>query len=408
MTLRNPTAWAGRTVCRLLPIAAIVVFAPAGAAAQDGGGGAQTPASAGVHSSITWHSTYEDNVYRSADNPTAAMATTLSATAGADGRLRRLGASANGSASWVHYDRLQTESGADLGGSLRVSGLFYRVQPYLAGSYLTSRRRQNAEIDTRPRRVNSTVAAGGIVQLGGKTTADLSAGRSFEAYERSASFDGVNLASALNRGSDRFTLSVRQELTPLTRISVTGELRRDRFDVSSRRNGEFAYLTAGFQSDGFFHGDARVGLRILKPSDPALPESRGLFAAVGTSFSVRERLRVSLDAQRDVAPSYRPDSAYYQFYGIGGSLSYAIFRSLELSALVDRRFADYQFLEPVSRSLAHPDVEDALTYGGGVAYRLGDAVTMDLTGRYTKRLSQEASRRYHGLSMSAGIDYAFQ
>jgi hypothetical protein len=405
MNLRDCTARVRRIVCRLLPLAAIV-FAPAWAAAQDGGG-SQTIGPAGISSSLNWHSTYEDNVYRSADNPTADMATTLSGSLGAAGQLRRLGVSASGSASWVHYDKLQTESGADLGGSLRISGLFYRVQPYLAGSYLTSRRRQNAEIDTRPRLVSSELAAGGVVQLGGKTTADVSVGRSFLAYERSASVGGVNLASALNRGSDRVTLSVRQELTPLTRISVTGDVRRDRFDVSARRNAEFAYLTAGFQSDGFFHGDASVGLRIMKPSDPTLPESRGLFASVGTSFTVLERVRVSLDAQRDVAPSYRPDTPYYQFYGIGGALSYAIFRALEFSALVDRRFVDYHFLQPVSQSLANPPVEDELTYGGGVAYRLGNSVSMDLTGTYTKRLSQAASRRYHRLSVSAGIDYGF-
>ncbi len=397
-------------ILRALPVALVLAFAPVHAAAQgpdaDGEGRVHLGPLA-LNPRIGWQTGYDDNVFRSAERPVPDIVSTLSAGTVLRGRLRRLGLSTSGTADWVHYDKLVSERGANLGANLKLDLLFNRIVPYVSGSYVSSRNRLNLEIDTRPRIEQSTVGVGSSLRIGGKTFVDLSASHDKQVYDRNASVGGVGLGPALNRESDSVTLSLLQQLTPLTRFDVRGEMFRDRYDASSQRTADNVRVTTGFESNGRINGSARVGLRVLKPGDPSLPKSRGFFMALSTSTSVRERLQIGLDAQRDFAPSYRQEIAYYPSYSYGASLAYAIRRSVRLSAQASRRFADYRASGGAVTSAANADIENETRYGSGISYLLGESVGFDLSGIYSERTSTSASRRFKGLSVRAGVNYAF-
>jgi hypothetical protein len=265
----------------------------------------------------------------------------------------------------------------------------------------------NPEIDTRPRSEGSTITLGSAFQIGAKTAFDISVGRATDGYHRDATVDGVNLSEALNRASDYLDLSLYREITPLTRLTMTGVVNRDRFSTSSRRTADNIRLTTGFDSSGVINGSARVGVRILRPHDSSLPESRGLFVSLGTGFTVLDRLQIGLDGQRDFAPSYRPNVAYYGSYSYTASFTYAVLRSLRLSAQLGRRVADYRGDGSTASAGDYRDVDHERSYGSSISYRVRESVGIDFSGTYTERTSTSALRQFDGLSLRAGVSYAF-
>lgn len=392
-------------ILRVLTVALLLALAPVHAAAQEPESETSGSVQLGpLNPRIGWQTGYEDNVFHSADHPVSDIVSTLSAGTQIRGKLRRLGLSTSATADWVHYDKLVSERGVNRGAALRVDFLFNRIVPYVNSSYRNSRQRLNSEIDTRPRIEQSSVAVGSILRLGGKTAIDVSARHVRHAYDKNAAVDGVNLGAALNRASDYFTLSLLQEVTPLTRLNITGEMYRDRFNVSSYRSADSVLLTTGFESDGRIKGSARVGVRALKPHDPTFPESRGFFVSLGTNATVLDRLQVGVAAERDRAPSYRTGIAYYGSYNYSASLTYAMRGSLKLSAHAGLRLADYRARRGAAASAG---VDRETLYESGVSYRLAQSVGIDLFGAYTERTSILASRQFDGLSVRAGVNYGF-
>jgi hypothetical protein len=408
---RPITTCAATCILPVLTVAFVLALAPVQVAAQ----GDVPDASGGVHlgplslnPSVGWNTGYDDNVFRSAARPLSDIISTIGARAGVRGQLRRVGLTASGAADWVHYAKLSSQRGANVGAGLKLDFLFNWIAPYVSISYGNSRQRLNPEIDTRPRIGHSTVAVGGVFRLGsGKTSLDFSARRAKETYDRNARVDGVSLGEALNRGTDDVALSLIREVTPLTRLNVTGEVFRDQFHVSSYRNANNVRVTAGFESDGRINGSARVGVRILKPHDPNQAEFRGLFVSLGTGATVLDRLQIGVNADRDVVPSYRPGVPYYALYGYGGSVTYAMFGSVRLSAQTNRRLGDYRALGGAASRADRASVDRETSYGSGISYLLGKSLSIDFSGTYTKRKSDLATRRFDNLSLTAGVSHAF-
>ena len=398
-------------ILRVLTVALGLALVPVPAVAQ----GADSNADAQIHLGpldlrpvLSWRTTHEDNVFRSSEHRVSDLVSTLGATTDVRGQLRRVGLSASGAADWVHFSNLISERGANLGAALRLDFLFNRVVPYVSSSYRNSRQRVNPEIDIRPRIKQSVVAAGGVFHVGDKTAVDISAGRAIEGYARDATVDGVNLGTALNRASDHVTLSFLQEVTPLTRLTVAGEMQRDRFNVSQRRSADSILLTTGFESSGRINGSARAGVRILTPNDRSLPKFRAFFVSLGTSVTVLDRVRIGLDAERDLAPSYRQSVAYYESFNYRASLTYAMGASLRLSAEVGQRFADYRASAgAVTLAADQGGVDKETRYGSGISCQVGESVGIVFSGTYTERTSISVLRRFDGLSLSAGVNYAF-
>jgi hypothetical protein len=369
--------------------------------------GSVTMGPLGVVPRIQWRTEYDDNLYRSSV-PISDLVSTIGGGTDLRARMRRVGLSLSGTADWVHYRKLTAERGANADGTLRLDLLFTRLTPYVTTSYRNSRNRLNLEIDTRPRSQHSSVGFGSIVQLGGKAALDVSASRARVAYGATFEADGVVLRDALNRVSNQVALKLLQQVTPLTQIHVTSELSRFDFDIASPRNADTVRILGGFESTGVINGYARAGIRILKPRDPSLPESRGTYLSVGTTATIRDRVQIGVDAQRDVAPSYRRGVAYYEFYGYGASISCAVARSLTMSMLVSQRVSDYRTgLGNAGPAPDYLDTDRETRYGSTIRYQLGQSMAIDVSGIYAGRTSTLASRRFDGRNLTVGVSHAF-
>ena len=403
------TTRAAAGISRALATALLLALAPTQAAAQDAevisergrpAHRASIPQSAGRHM-------YQDNVFRTAEQSISDIVSTLSGSASVRGQMKRLEVTATGTADWMHFDTLVKERGANAGASLRADLLLNRVAPYVSTSYRNSRRRTNPEIDVRPRITESTLEVGGVFRMGGKTDLDLSAEHRIEAYD-SVVVDDVNLRDALNTASNQLALSLRHSVTPLTRITVTGEAQRRDYHTSSYRSADNVRLTTGFESQGRIRGHALAGIQVIKPHDPSLSQLRGLFISVGTSATVGDRLQIGVEADRGGAPSYRTGFAYYDSMGYGGSIAYAMRRSLKLSATATRRLADYRAAIGTSESAAQQaGVEKETRYASGISYLFGGSLAMNCSGAYTKRTAISDTRAFDGLSLSVGVSHAF-
>jgi putative beta-barrel porin BBP2 len=396
-------------IVQRLTAAFLLALVPAMAAAQEGevdttGRGRIGPL--GLTPRIGWQTEYDDNVYRTITEPVTDIVSTASFSTDIRSRARRVGVTGSAEAEWMHFATLQSERGANVGTALKVDFLLNRVMPYVSTSHLTSRRRLNRELDARVRMNQSSIGAGTVVRVGAKTSLDLSAGEATSSYAEDALADGVNVSDALDRTTQNVMLSFIQDVTPLTRLTATSEMRRDLFGASTRRSADYMRFTTGFESTGKLTGHARVGVRILKPHDRLLPESRGLYLAVGTRTTVVDRLQISVDAERDLAPSYRSDITYYESYGYGLGLSYAMRRALRVSVTADRRYADYRVTSsPISATEA--DLELLKSYGSGITYSLGTSVSFNVSGTYIQRTSSFVPRQFDGMSLRAGVSHAF-
>jgi hypothetical protein len=398
-----------RGVLHVMALGLALVCAPVRSDAQTLASSAGSVAPAGplgMSSSIGWQSEYDDNIFRTTDRPVSDIVSTFGGKTGVRTQSQRIGITANGFADWVHYSKVGSERGANAGADLRVALLGNRVAPYVTGSYINSRQRMNQEIDTRPRVQQSLAGAGAVFQIGGKTALDLAVRRSALVYAESTEAEGVRLGAALNRVSESAMISLNQQATPLTRIVLAAELSRDRFDTSHYRDVDNLRASAGFESEGRLTGRAQAGIRVLKPVHLNLPESRGYFVSAATGLTLVDRLQIGVTADFDVAPSYRSVAAYYKYSNYGGSLTYAVHRSLRLSVMAARRLADYTY----GLSATSPNflgVETQTEYGSGVSYLVGDSLSIDFSGRYASRTSPTASRLFDGSIIRAGVSHGF-
>ena len=90
------------------------------------------------------------------------------------------------------------------------------------------------------------------------------------------------------------------------------------------------------------------------------------------------------------------------------SLTYAIRSSIRLSVLAERRIADYR--SDISFALLPEDqigVEREARYESRLTYLFGQSMAFNFGGAYTKRTSEMFSRRFDGVSLSAGVSHAF-
>jgi hypothetical protein len=350
---------------------------------------------------------YDDNVFRSAVQPVSDIVSTVGGKINGRAQLRRIGLTAGGAADWVHYSKLARQRGANVGAEARLDLFFNRFVPYLGATYGNSRQRVNPEIDGRPRLIHSSIALGGILRMGGKTGLDVSAARSSVGYTDYTTPEGVSVSGALNRTSDQLTLSIVREVTPLTRVITTGEIRRETFTQSTQRNSDFIRLGAGFESTSRVRGRATAGVLFHKPQSPTLPESQGFFASVGTVTTLLDRLQIGVDVNRDVAPSYRPEVPYYKALSYGGSLAFAVRRSLRLSALADRRHADYRGERATGPAAHRFGVEIETKYGSSVVYLIGNSLAIHVSGAYVQRTAPVAWRQFEGVNFVSRISHVF-
>ena len=271
-----------------------------------------------------------------------------------------------------------------------------------------ARDRPGYEIDTRANR--SEAEYDGLVEFRtmSKTFVGVTALRQRTDFADTATFQGTNLATELNRTTIGFGLSVRHQLTPLTSISLTAVRSEDEFDASPLRNSTSDTVNGNITLDKFalIRGTASIGYTNFHPDSSDVPDYTGLTAAVNLSYTLLGATRFTLDLTRDVQYSYDVTQPYYVQSRLGGTVEQQIFGPLDV--VVRGSLATLAYRDQTGVQVAVPDrVDDVNSYGAGVGYHLGRDARLGFNVDSTHRTSDVASHQYNNLTFGFSVTYGF-
>jgi hypothetical protein len=288
----------------------------------------------------------------------------------------------------------------------RVELLGNRVTPFVEGVYDNTRRRPSFEIDARARYRTDAVIGGADVRVFSRTVLRLEAERGHVEYEQGQEFNGVDLGAALNRESTAYRGSFRHALTPLTTFVVTGEERRDRFDISPERDADGFRILPGFdiKTGALISGRAAVGYAAFRTLDPGAPDYHGIVAAAELNYTARAS-RVGLQLVRDPTYSYEPTEPFYLYTDLGVQLTQRVTRNWDVMARGARQWLAYrQFM-----SEGTSDRNDTgWRLGVGTGRWLGPTLRVGFDVDYLTRSSPIPSRTYDGWRAGGNIVYGLQ
>lgn len=351
----------------------------------------------------------DSNVYNS-DNPDdQARDFTATVSPGADTWLRVGVAqlSLRTSVDWTYFRRAVNQRWFGLTQDGRFDLLFNRLNPYVSGSYSTTRQRPNFEIDARVRQKAQRLAAGTALRIGARLSFDLEAAHSSVDFA-DRDFGDSRLAGALNRETREASVTGRVVLTPLTTFTMRTAVEQDRFETSLFRDSRSVLFLPGFemQPRALVSGRAAVGLRLFDASDPLVPDFRGVVAAVDASYIAREMTRFSVSVDRDVDYSAEAAQPYSVVTTAGLTVTQVIGLDWYVLARGSRARLDYRgFPGGIGGDVSEARRDYVTTVGGGVARRIGLDVRLGLDVDRVSRRSPVNGRNYDGYRVGGSISY---
>jgi hypothetical protein len=233
------------------------------------------------------------------------------------GRKFRLDAAVG--AVYVYYSvRRPGQSGINPG--LQRFNVEYAFSPRLTfysreGRFSYATTRPNFEIDTPVRRKEAEVGLGFRYTFTRRAAADVEIRWYRVAYDSGATYQGVNLGTALNGSRNDQRLSFRYQLTPWTEIYLPIWWQQQRFDVDDSRRGNSRTVGGGirFNKRALVSGSLELGHLSFAPSATTVPGHTGLYTTGVLTFNVNDSTTVQLSAQNNTSYSYDVARAYYPY-----------------------------------------------------------------------------------------------
>ena len=345
----------------------------------------------------------DSNVFNDADHPQEDFTATAVPRLVARLRGGRLLLSYGSATDMVYYKKFTSERSINFTTDLKLDANLGRLQPYVSAGWIDTKDRMNAEIDIRVPRTQRTLAAGARILLASRTAVVVSARRFTLDFDDGALFRGVDLTRTLNSRSDSVDAGVQVLLTPLTTLSLTTSLQRDRFDAAPERDSDTLRLLPALQFDptSLIRGSVAVGYRRFRPLGPELPDYSGLVVQAGVGYTLMGRTKFDVDVTRDVQYSFEDLEPYYLSTGGRLTVTHQLVGPFDIQALAGRQTMGYR-----SRLVQGDTRRDQVeTYGGGAGYRLRATMRLGFTWEITRRLSALDARRYERRRVYASLTY---
>jgi hypothetical protein len=308
----------------------------------------------------------------------------------------------------VWYQKYASERSASNRYALGWRAPLTRVSLSTNLEYERPKERPGYEIDARVQRRELNTYGSAEIRMLSKTLIGVSARRQSTAFAGDATFRGVNLQQQLTFVTTGYGVSVRQQLTPLTSVSLDMTRSRDRFKYLPDRDSESSTFDANiaFNALAAIKGGASIGFRDFKPLDLNLPEFKGTIGSADLTFTLLGATRFSLKASRDVEYSYDVNQPYYLATGADGSIAQQIFGPVDVVARIGFHKLAYRdrggALVNVSNRVDHTRL-----YGAGVGYHMGKDLRLGFNVDKVRRESELADRRYDNLKLGTAITYGF-
>jgi hypothetical protein len=345
----------------------------------------------------------DTNVFNLSQTPERDLTATFSAGTDAWFRLGRAYFASRTVADWRYFQKSSSQRSVDLTQEGRVDLDLLRFVPRAGGGVVNSRQRPNDEFDLRVQQRNTAAFAGVMVPVGSRGQLDLEFRRQEYDYG-SGKFGDADVASALNRTSETAAVMAGFEVTPLTRLVLRADVRKDRFEFSEKRNSDSVKVTPGveFEASALISGHAYAGYRQFTSPSVEVPDVKGFVAAVELKFVAADTFRVTGQLKRDLDYSLDLDETVYVSTLAGVDVLQALGLDWDVVGRLRRGSLAYQQIGPTPGR-----VDRVWQTGVGVGRRIGTEFRLGFDVDFVNRSSDRLDRAYDGVRYGASVTYGY-
>jgi hypothetical protein len=359
------------------------------------------------------HVGWDDNVlHMSTDqHPTGDFTGTVTPSVQAWLGLARVRVRGQSDVDFVYFRELTEFNSVDAVNNAHVELSLGRLTPYVGGTWANTRHRRDFEIDVPVRRLETSSVAGADVRLTGKTSVGLMTRGSHVDYKGDTVYFETDLAQYLGATARATGARVQYAATPLTTIGANVERYRNRFVTAPERDSDGLRVTATAEVQPLARvsGRAEVGVTRRTFVDGKFPKFQGIVGRVDLGYTVFERTRFAVGAQRDLAYSYRADQRDYLQAGIELSVTHRLANAWDVRGTVSRFTLGYGLGDsPAILSAAGESrAERIISYGGEVGYRVGGTRVGFEVARQARTSDFAPNRRYEQTQIFSSLSYEF-
>ena len=354
----------------------------------------------------------DTNVLNEAENAKRDYMVRLNPQARVAMRVARARLTATVAAPIQHFRVYTDQDTNGVRGDLRVEFPLNRFKPYV-NEGLKSSERTGPEIDARVPRVEQILGVGTDVTLSRRITLTLGAERTVSSFGADALYDNVNLSQALDRRGESAAFALRYAVTSLTRLVVTADRSRERFDFQPERDSDSLRVLPGIEFDpaAFIRGKASVGYRRFDVADQRLVDFSGAVASVDLSSTIRDVTLLSGSVRRDVAYSYDPVEPYYVVNGIAAAITQSIAERWRVTVQGERQRLNYRGIalgrgaNVGTSEFSATRIDQLYTLSGGLQYRIRRNLGVGIVVESSRRLSGMVRREYKGTRVLSSVTY---
>ena len=308
----------------------------------------------------------------------------------------------------IWYQKYNTERAANnmymVGWKVPLNRLNLKVDATRA----SVRDRPGFEIDTRSQRYETTYNGSAEFRGFSKTYFGVTGSYGKVDFNSSDFFENVSLQTELNHVTTVAGIVIREQLTPLTSISVNATRSQDRFEFSSLRdsNSTAATATVAFDPVALIKGSATFGYRDFEPQSPGLAKFTGATANVNLTYVAFGSTRLAFGLTRDVQYSFDINQPYFLQTAFTGSVAQQIFGPFDV--VVRGGTASLAYQDRAGAVIQVSDRVDHLqTYGGGIGYHMSRDLRLGVNIDKEHRISDIAAREYNNLRIGSAVTYGF-
>jgi hypothetical protein len=307
---------------------------------------------------------------------------------------------------FVYYKTYATERSVN--GTYRLGALVRKNRLSLNGNvtHVDTRDRPGFEIDARSQRYELGYDGAVELQAAPRSVVGVKATRVNIDFAKDAVFLGSSLRDELTRTETSTAASFRYSLTPMTTVTLDVGLEQDRFSYSPLRDSDSTRVKVNFDFDPFaiLKGRAAIGYRHLQPRTDAVPRYKGSTADVDLEYLPFGATKVGLKVIRDIQYSFDIERPYYVLTGTTVSVSQHVHGQIFVVGTVGVQRLAYRDL--AGAVIAVSNRKDYVhTYGGGLGYRLGASVRLNVNIDRVRRTTAIPGRDYDDVRFGTAITY---
>lgn len=351
---------------------------------------------------------YDTNIFNEARAPRRDF--TANVQPAVDGwlRLGRVRVTVREQLNLMYFRRYASERALNNSTTLTGRVDFVWGSPHASVTFLRTKDRADARIDTRATIRSRPASAGIDFHLGRSVDVDLEATANRIAFDSRSSFGETSLSSALDRNSRGYRGTIRYAVTPPTTLSLRVARQEEEFSVPSPQDNVTLRVIPGIalSPDALITGDLQVGWLSFKPNDPAVPTSDIVIAAGNLAYVFLGVTRLQLSVNRDVVPSIETTTKYAVQSSYTGTITHRVSDRWDITATGSHLRLDFgQVASRVGSTSTESRADTVRTFGGGLGVYFSRGLRVGVRAESMTRKSALPLGNYDNVRVMCSVSY---